>query len=68
MIETTKESDYLIMLAHWFDQMELQGHLGGLDFRGQEVARHLERIAEKLRLLEAHEHLITARKKKKNDY
>lgn len=54
MIETTKESDYLRMLAHWFDQMELQGRFTGLDFRGREVARHLERIAEKLRLLEAH--------------
>ena len=63
MIETTKESDYLRMLAHWFVQMELQGRLNGLDFRGQEVALHLERIAEKLRLLEAHEHLITAQKK-----
>lgn len=62
MIETTKESDYLLMLAHWFDQMELQGRLNGLDFRGQEVAAHLERIAEKLRLLEAHDHIKNQKK------
>lgn len=62
MTETITESDYLRMLAHWFDQMELQGRFHGLDFRGQEVARHLERIAEKLRLLEAHDNMITASK------
>lgn len=62
MIETTKESDYLRLLAHWFDQMELQGRFHGLDFRGQEVSQHLERIAEKLRLLEAHDHMITGKK------
>lgn len=54
MIETTKESDYLRMLAHWFDQMEKMGKFSGLDFRGREVARHLERIAEKLELLETY--------------
>lgn len=54
MVEGHKEPDYLRMLAHWFDQMELQGRFTGLNFSGQEVARHLERIAEKLQLIEAH--------------
>ena len=64
MIETIKESDYLRMLAHWFEQMELQGRLTGLDFQGQEVSHNLERIAGKLRLLEAHDKMIM---EKKND-
>lgn len=62
MIETTKESDYLRMLAAWFEYM---GRVNDFEVGSQncgEVARHLERIAEKLRLLEAHDHMIKARK------
>lgn len=62
MIETTKESDYLRMLAHWFDKMgKVRQFTAGAD-SADEVAKHLLRIAEKLRLLETHEHLITAKK------
>lgn len=62
MIETTKESEYLRNLAAWFEKM---GRVNDFEIGSQncqEVARHLERIAEKLRLLEAHDHMITARK------
>lgn len=61
MIETTKESDYLRNLAAWFDKMgKVRQFTAGTD-SASEVARHLERIAEKLRLLEAHDHMITAK-------
>lgn len=62
MIEFTKESDYLKMLAHWFDKMgKVRQFTTGQD-SAEEVAAHLRRIAEKLRLLEAHEHMITGKK------
>lgn len=62
MNETTKESDYLRKLARWFRKVEKYGllHEGQTDC--QEVARHLERIAEKLRLLEAHQGLLKIEK------
>lgn len=62
MNETTKESDYLRNLAAWFQRM---GTVNDFEVGSQncrEVGRHLERIAEKLRLLEAHDHMIKARK------
>lgn len=62
MIETTKESDFLCTLANWFRKVEKYGLLHEGQTNCQEVARHLERIAEKLRLLETHDHMITARK------
>lgn len=63
MIETTKESDYLRMLARWFTMVGSQIHFDdGTVESFEKVALHLERIAEKLRLLEAHDHMIKARK------
>lgn len=62
MIENTKESDYLRMLARWFTMVGSQIHFDdGTVESFEKVARHLERIAEKLRLLEAHDHMIKAR-------
>lgn len=63
MIEGHKESDYLKMLARWFDMVGSQIHYDdGTVEKFEKVARHLERIAEKLRLLETHDHMIKARK------
>lgn len=64
MIKNTKESDFLHTLARWFTMVGSQIHFDdGTVESFAEVAAHLERIAEKLRLLEAHDHLITAIKK-----
>ena len=62
MIETTTESNYLRKLAAWFEHMSRSNDFDISSQNCGEVAAHLCRIAEKLRLLEAHEHLITARK------
>lgn len=47
MIMGINDSEYLEMLAHWFDQMQQMGRLG--DSRKTEVQDRLRRIAGRLR-------------------
>lgn len=62
MIKGYKDSDYLELLAHWFDQMDKRRVFSDEGPPGREVQETLLRIAAKLRLLEAHEYMIMARK------